>query len=288
MAFSTAILYGIIAMFGLGLNAALAKFPVMKIGGVKTIFFRNALTSLLLFLMFLPFIGMTNFSPAYILIAFAIALVGYIPLATFYKAMKVGKMGVVSPVANSSIVFTVLFATVFFGEVLSFAQMSSILLIVAGIVLISLNFRELKNSSLFKISSGIPYALISCLLWGVVFFLLKIPVTVLGPFLTALMLELGSFILAGVNLAISRAHFKLPGKQVMIHIFLVALFGSIGSLFYSMGIASAGVSIVAALAFSNPWIAALYGKIVYRDSLRPLQYIGILLALTGMLMISLF
>ncbi len=288
MPVSLGIIFGLIAMLGLGLNAALAKVPVLKIGGRKTIFFRNACTSLLLFILLLPSVPVTNFSLAYILIAFFIAFIGYIPLLTFYKALKLGKVGVVTPISNSSVVFTILFSIIFFREYMSLTRLSSILLIIMGIIMISLNFKDMKNSQLFKISSGIPYALITCLLWGVVFFLFKIPVMVLGPILTSFIVEFGIMILSGISLAISKIRFSVPDKRILIHIFFVALFGSVGNLFFNMGIEIADVSIVAALTFSNPWIATLYGKFVYKEKLTIPQYVAILLILTGIVLMSYF
>ena len=288
MAVSLGIVFGIIAMLGLGFNAALAKFPVMRIGPRRTVFFRNMGTSLLLFISMLAFIHTSAFSPLFIFIAFLISFLGYIPLFTFYKALRLGKMGVIAPVSNSAVVFTVLFSVIFFMEQLTLIQVSSILLIIVGIILISVDFKDIRRSQLLKVSSGVPYALITCFLWGLVFFLFKIPVMVIGPIMTAFMVEFGGLIFSGAHMAVLKESFRIPDRRIMKYIVFVSLFGTAGTLFFNLGVQVADVSIVAALTFANPWIATVYGRIVDKDTLKPAQYLAIVLILVGIVIISYF
>lgn len=288
MILSTSIIFGIIAMFGYGLSNAISQVPSKAIGSRRTIFFRNTFVSILLLFILLFFLKGANFNIKYILIAFGISLIGYIPLVTFYEALKVGKVGIISPIANSSVIFTIIFSTIFFNEFLSSIQIISIILIIAGIILTALNFKDIKDSHLFKISSGIPYALITCFLWGVVFFLFKIPVMILGPILTSFIIEFGVFIFNGINLGISKISFSIPDKKILLYIFFVAFFGALGTLFFNLGIKTSYVSIVAALSFANPLVAMLYGKFIYKEKLNPQQWVSIALILMGIITISYF
>lgn len=288
MALIEGIVFGLIAMLGLGLNNAISRVPVRAIGSTKSVFFRNFFISLMLFIVVLIFFSESNFSLDFVLIAFFISFIGYLPLFTFYKALKVADVGVVAPIGNSAVIFTVLFSVIFFQEVLTITQIFSLFLIVLGIILISVNFRNWKSSDLFKFSSGIPFALVSCFLWGLVFFLFKIPVTVLGPILTAFIIEFGIFIFSGIHLKISSESFALPEKRILKQLFLVGLFGAIGGVAYNIGIKFAEVSIVAALAFSAPLVATIYGKVVYKEQLRAVQYGAIALILAGIILISIF
>jgi len=286
MNLSTGIIFGLIAMIGFGLSNAMSQTPSRKIGSRRTILFRNIFVSILLLITLLFFLKDSSFDLKYILIAFSISFIGYIPLATFLKGLKVGKVGIVSPIANSSVIFTVILSIVFFNESLSPEQIASIILIVIGIILISLNFKDLKKSNLFKISSGIPYALTSCFLWGIVFFLFKIPVTVLGPILTSFIIEFGILIFNAISLKISKISFSIPEKKTLLHILIIAFFGTLGTLFFNLGIAVSDVSIVAAITFSSPLVAVLYGKFVYKEKLEIQQWIAIAVILVGVLAVS--
>lgn len=286
MDFSMGVVFGLAAMAGFGLHTAISQGPVRSVGSVRTIFFRNIFTSAILLLGVLFYKEHAMLSFKYAGIALAISFAGYIPLVTFYRALDAGKVGVVTPIANSSVIFTVMFSMLFFGESLSGVQMISVLLIVLGIALISVDFRDFSNSSLFSMRSGVPYALVTSVLWGLVFFLFKIPVDVLGPILTAFLTEAGIMIFAAMNMGISRIRFSVPGRRDMRQIFAASFFGALGALFYNYGITAAEVSIVAALTFANPLVSTAYAKIVYKEKLSALQYGAIVLMIAGIIMIS--
>ncbi len=282
------IVFGLLAMLGYGLSTAVAQVPVKNLGTLRVVFFRGIFASSMLFLGVLFFWGECVFSPVYILLALAISFVGYGGLICFYKALKVGHIGVVTPIANSSIVFTVLLSVLFFAESLGSVQVFSIGLIVCGIVLISVDFRHLRNSCVFDKSSGVVYALVTCLLWGVAFFLFKIPVNVLGPILSSFVIEAGNLIYSGMSLKFSGKDFGFPRGKNMKYIFFVALFGALGTLAFNYGVDVADVSIVAALTFANPLVAAVYARVVYKEKLRGLQYFAMALILFGIVLISYF
>ncbi|MFH1432910.1 MAG: EamA family transporter [archaeon] len=288
MDLSLGIVFGLIAMAGFGLHTAISQVPIRSVGIVRTIFFRNIFTSSILLAGVLLFQQHATLSLKYVGIALAISFMGYIPLVMFFKALNSGKVGVVTPIANSSVIFTILFSILFFGESLSGVQTLSIALIVLGIVLISVDFGGLKNSMLLKVSSGVPYALVTSVLWGVVFFLFKIPVDVLGPILTAFVTEFGIMIFAAANMGLMRMKFTVPDKKDIRYIGIASFFGAIGALAYNYGITFADVSIVAALTFANPLVSTLYAKIVYREKLCTLQYLAILLMIAGIVLISYF
>ena len=281
------IIFGLIAMVSWGLSNGISQVPIRRIGSGKTIFYRNIFTSSLLLLGLLLFLGDATFSLPFIALTFGLSLLAYIPLVTFFKALQVGKVGVIAPIANSGVIFTIIFSMIFFKETLTQLQGLSIALIIIGIILISINFKDIRKSHLFALASGIPLALISSFLWGLVFFLFKIPVVILGPILTSFIIEFGILIFSSANLKISRRSFQLREKSMLPYLFAVGLFGALALLSFNLGIRTAPVSIVAPLAFANPLVATLYGGIIYKEKLTFQQYFAILVILAGIVLISL-
>lgn len=161
MDISQGVLFGLLAMIGFGMSNALSRVPSQNLGGIKTIFYRGIGLNIVLFIILIFFFpkGVTWQG---IGIASAIAIFSYLPIMFFYKGLALGKVGIISPIANSSAIITVLLAIVFFKESLNLWQAVSGVFIVLGIVLISINFKDLKNSNLFIISSGVPFALAAC------------------------------------------------------------------------------------------------------------------------------
>ena len=162
----------------------------------------------------------------------------------------------------------------------------AIVVVLIGIVLISIDFKDLKNSKVKKLAAGVPLAVLTCALWGLVYFLLKIPVNVIGPVLTSLILEAGIMIWSWIHLRIKKEPVRLPDKKTLLIVCGVAILTALGTLCYNLGIEIAAVSIVVALGFSSPLVATIYGRLVYKEKLGMIQYFGILVVLFGVMAIA--
>lgn len=285
MDISQGVLFGLLAMIGFGMSNALSRIPSQNLGGIKTIFYRGIGVNVLQFIILIFFFpsGITWFGMG---MASAIAIASYLPIMFFYKGLNLGKVGLISPVANSSAIVTILLAVFIFKESLNSWQVISGILIVVGIILLSINFREIKNSHLFKISSGVPFALAACVGWGIFFFLLKYPVTLIGPILTSVIVEFFILVISALHLKATKADFSLPSGYAKYFI-PIALFSVLGPLAYNFGIKTSAVSLVAMLYMANPLLATIYARIVYKEKLSIQQYAAICVIIIGVVGISL-
>ncbi|OGK16564.1 hypothetical protein A3H80_02840 [Candidatus Roizmanbacteria bacterium RIFCSPLOWO2_02_FULL_37_19] len=284
---STGIFFGLVSMIGFGINNAMAQSISKKYGSLGAIIYRNAIIVMLLFITTLFYYSGNKFPLYHILFSVGIAFVGYVSLVSFMHAVKIGKIGVVVPIANSSSIFTVLFAVLFFSEILTLNKLIAIAIIITGVVLISVNIKDFKRSELFVLSSGIPYAFLTMILWGLVFALFRIPVKSLGPFFTTLIIELSILIFSCVHLfLIKKESLKKPVKSMIPSLLMFGLFGYLGSLFFNLGIQVAEVSIVAPIAFSAPAISVLYARLVYKEKLLLRQYIAVVCIIFGIIFMS--
>ncbi len=286
---STAILLWLLSMLGFAFSTAFIKPASEKFWPNKTVIYQKFLTTIFFLLSLLFFLNTTTFDRKYIGIAFLIAFLGYIPFASFIKGITIWKIGLISPISNSSVIFTVFFSLLFFNEQLSSRQLISIAWILLGIIISSINFQDFQASEIFKKSSGIIYALIACIGRGLVFALFHIPVNHLWPILTGVIIEWGIFLLS------SLLHRKLLTKQSIQQdyksknikwILFSALALTIGSIFYFIGIKTYSSSIIYAITSINPAIILLYGKFVYKENLTLQQYIGIAIMISGIIALS--
>ncbi len=290
MALSTGILFGLLAFIGYGLSDAVVAVPVRAMDMRRLIFYRNLIIASLLLLAVLLFGAWPTVSALWWFLGIGIVLFGFIPLATYYIAIQRGKLGIIAPIAKSSLLVTVLLAVVFLGESLTVMQTIALCLILFGIILLSVKFDDFKNSDLFSLRHGVPFALLSCLGWGVVFFLFKFITVHFGPLFSALLVESG--VLAGATLCLLAAPkerkrlWHLPSGRILTHIIIIAVTTLIGTTSYMYGVSLAPVSIVTALAFSSPIVAVLYGRIALKEQLRPLQYVAGVLVVAGIIMIA--
>src|SRR5210317_1127762 len=72
----------------------------------------------------------------------------------FFKGFEMGNVSIVAATMNLWAVFTMLFAFIFMGQRLSTMQTLGVFMIISGVTLASLNWREIKNHS-FKLSLGV-------------------------------------------------------------------------------------------------------------------------------------
>lgn len=284
---SLGIIYAIISMVGFGLANTVSKIAIKDIGAKQTIFWRNLITSLGFLIVFLLFSSQYQLTLIYFIVAILIGVLGFIPFYLFYKAQNIGKLGIINPIANSYMLFTVIFSVIFFGENLTLIQIFSIIVILIGLILISINFNDIKNSELIDMKKGIPLAFISCLLWGLTFTLFKIPVNLIGPILTSLIVDFIGFLLVMSLLYSRKEKFVKPTKSTLFSLFIVGIGGFLGLLFFNLGIKISNVSLISAISSTNPIIAVIFGGIYYNEKLRKLQYLGILIVLIGIILITL-
>jgi len=283
---SLGILFGLIALLTNGFAGALAKVPVKALGVNKLIFYRTVFNSSLLLIVLLFTLSQSNFSLKYVLITVAVAIFGYLPMFFFYKAMALGKVGVISPVASANSIVAVLLSIIFLNESLNGLQYISILFIIFGVILISTNFKEFERSSLFKVSSGIPYALLAALGWGIWSVLVKAPTQVLGPFFTSFIIETVGLVMAFLLIRGSKEGVKIKDKSILLTVIPISIFMVIWSLAYYQGIRISNVSILVPLSSASPLIVALYGKFKYKEVLSTQQYVGIGVILLSVIMLS--
>ncbi len=62
---------------------------------------------------------------------------GFLGLLVYYKAIKVGEVSIVAPIAASSPLFSTLLAVAFLGENLTLSKLAGSILVIVGIVLLS-------------------------------------------------------------------------------------------------------------------------------------------------------
>lgn len=281
------VIFGIAALLFGGLANALAKRPAVNNNPNKIIFYRNIFNSFLLLIILLFTLNQTTFAFKYILFAVGLSIFGYVPMYYFYKAAAIGKIGIVSPVSSGNTIVALLLAFLFLNERITILQTISIMIVICGIILISIDLKAIKKSEIFKVSSGVPYALIAAVGWGIWYVLAKIPTMALGPFLTSFIIEFISIFVALFLIIKSKDNLKLHSKGTLWQIVPISVCMVLWSLSYYQGIKIANVSVIVTIASASPLVVVLLGKLFYKEKLAAKQYLAILLIIAGILSLAL-
>jgi bacterial/archaeal transporter family protein len=286
MAISLGVIFGLISMVGFGLSNAISKIPSTKIGSRRTIFYRNAIMSLVLFIILLFFISESVFSLPYVIYVVIIAFIGYFQLALRLKAVQYEKVGLVTSVSKVSIIIAVLLSVIFYNERLSLLKILAIILVTIGILGISLKINEIRRLRFVLNSKAILLALISAIMGGFTIFLFKVPIMVIGPFLAAFLLEFFIFTFSFTHLKLTKSVIKFPSKKVFYSIIIMSLLGVVGMLFMTMGLKVTDVTIVVSLSLASPFVTTLYGRLVFKEKLNFIQYVSMIFIFMGVIIVS--
>ena len=287
------ITFWIIAMLCFGSWNAFTKKALEKISPKQLTFYRGIVTSIffLIWIFFLNF--QINFERKFVLIAILLGIVWYIPLLFFYKAVRIWKIWIISPIANSYFIWTVLFSILFLWEKIWWLQILSILIIIFWVILTSINFKDWKNSDVFKLSSWIPFALLTCIWRWLFFFLSKYPINILWPILTWFIMEFVIMFSSFVHMKINKEKVEITEKNIWtqkksrLYIFLIWFFGAVWVFSFNIWITKYNVSLISSIVWASPIIPIIFSKFFYKEHIKKSQYVAVWIILIWLILISL-
>lgn len=232
--------------------------------------------------------GFTMPSADTFIVLFFVGLIGALALLSFYKALETGSAAIVSPIANSASMVTILLSIYFFNEKLSFLQLFGAFFVIAGIFLVSFKYEDVKKLN-FKIAEkGIIFALLTFFGWGVYAFLLKPVVNDVGPILSAFYTESAVMIFSiiiffGKLTGKRKLKFKKNGIK---DLSLSAAAIAIAVLLFSFGIKDNSVSLMSALTGTKPLFVLALSTFFLKEKTELNQKIGVFLSVFGVMLMS--
>jgi drug/metabolite transporter (DMT)-like permease len=281
LALLSSLLWGTADFLG---GTAARRLPLPSVIGV------SQLVALLGLVPLAAAIGALDEPRGYVVPGVLAGLAGVAALAAFYRALAIGTMGIVAPVAALGVVVPIL-AGVAAGEAPSAVQVAGMAVAVLGVVLAS--GPELAGEG----RGGAPALLLaagSALGFGVVFVLLAegsggeggtlgaVVMTLLTMRLTSVVVLTGLLLATapsrGWELGVRRRDL---GLLVTIGVFDVGANGA-----FAVASQSDLISVTAVLASLYPVVTALLARQFHGERLRPVQITGVAAALAGVVLLA--
>ncbi len=146
MQYLTGITFGTVALLGYGLDNIALAFASKKYGSVRTasMFFMMVAAMSIIPAIFLFSFNNLGFYNA--LLVLVTGIVSFIAFVSFVKGFEVGNVSVVASIANGWGVITTILSILFLNERLSTLSIFEVLLIVAGVALVSFKLKSTKKS----------------------------------------------------------------------------------------------------------------------------------------------
>lgn len=285
-----AILYALMSMIFWGLALFLAAVASRKIGNVLTLFWMQIFGFVVgcFYFLFSPTNLNPQLLPQFIPVLGAIAILQAAGALAYYKGMEKGQVTLVSPLGASYSLVTALLSVIFLKEVLRFNQVAALFLIIAGMVIISMSFKDLIKNKSLQVLTGTKEGIIAMLGWGISLFLLIFPSKELGWFLPSLTFRFLIICFLLLYILYSRIPIvpktqKLPLKLLI----AIGIFDILAFFSYSLGVTSGYGSIVAPVSSASTLVTIFLGILFLKEKIGVRKIIGISTIVGGLLLISL-
>lgn len=283
-----AILFAIISYLGWGVGDLFGTVASKKIGGYSITVW-NGLFSVSLFSLYLPFAlkDLAKFTPELFLITVIAGIFSQIGFLFFYRGLEVGMPSLVGTIAGSFAAPAALISIFFFGEKINLLESLAIIAIFVGLILSTIDFRELKTRKV-SLGKGVLFGLLAALSWGIWAALLKIPADAVGWF-WPIYIGFSLFFLVFLFMKFMKIKNLSPIKtKVWKPLLASVLLVGIGEFSYNFAISKGLVSLVAPIAGSYSTLFVLLAFIFFKDRLNKQQILGIITTLVGIVLLSFF
>jgi len=178
MDLSYGLIFGIITMLSWGVADFLVASSLKKTNIYKTFIWSQIIGLLFFVIVFALFFQLPAISKYFIELILISGLLSVVSYLAFYKALQVGKLSIISPIAASWVIITVILTLVFLNESLTILHSLGVFLVILGIILASFKLHHLLKFKFTNLLSGVKYAIVALLGMGLFFYLIGILVSV--------------------------------------------------------------------------------------------------------------
>lgn len=280
------IIFAFVAALSWGISDFFSKIVVGKIGSFRLLFTivligTSAVVVYGLLFTKIPIITVNSLILSAITSAFL-----YSGTFIFFKGLQKGYASIISPVGSSWGIVTIILSIIFLGELLTTYQSLYVILIFSGIILMSVNLKEVIKKSKNKFVIGSGEAISAMVLWGIAMFLLKFVVNDLGIVWSIIIIRGISILFLFLYGKSKNLEFKFSGKYILLLLIIIGLIDTVAFLVYNLGISAEYLSLVVPVVSSYPFITLILAHLFLKERLVLNQYIGIAIILLGLTLIS--
>jgi drug/metabolite transporter (DMT)-like permease len=277
---------GTLAALAWGFADVLVTYLSRRAGFLTTLLVAHAFGVALLVVVAVGLSDLPGPSAAQLLALAGLGPVAVVAYVGFYRALELGPIAIVSPIASANGVIVVLLAVLILGESLTGLQALGILLVLGFIALAA--FEPEADAAEEDGGSGIRLALVASVAFGGYLFSLAAISEDLGWLLPILVTRsvMVAIVAAVAAKRLPRSDGSL-GRVWLLGCLAAGLLDATGYLAFNRGGEIGEVAITSAAAASYPVIPILVGLFALRERVAGHQLVGVTGVLCGMVVLSL-
>ncbi|MBW4437195.1 MAG: DMT family transporter [Pleurocapsa minor GSE-CHR-MK-17-07R] len=295
------IFLGLASAIGWGTGDFLVRGTTRKVGSYVSLFYMQffGLAFVLVYALatgeLAEGLGRFDLETSLLMIFFSVvSLTGTLLL---YNAFRVGMLAVVSPIAASYAVVTLVLSTVISGERLEGATAIGVAATIIGVILSSIEKQhtptpaqqaEIPSGRGFRLPPGVLFAIGCALIYGFIFWMQGFYITPrIGPIMSVLGLRVLAVLLMPILALRIASGLRLPDRRSGYILFAVGVLDTAAFIAASVGLTTEQVSIVTVLSsLFSAWTVLLAWAFLKERPAR-IQWIGIVLILIGIVLVTL-
>lgn len=216
-----------------------------------------------------------------------IGALGAASYLTFYRALSIGPISIVSPVVSGYAAVTVILAVIILGERLSTGALVAVVVAMLGVLLASTDLGQIRGTERVA-ALGIALAVATMILIGAFLFGIAYYTDELG-WLAPIFLGRGFATVFLLGVALRGGDRRLPGRSpgLLAAIAVIAVLDTGGYVFFSFGIRHADTSIVATASAPYAVVPIVMGVALLGERPARSQWAGVALVISGLLLLGL-
>jgi drug/metabolite transporter (DMT)-like permease len=270
----SAILGGLVAAFGWGTATLVSSRTTRMIGSQQALAW-VMVTGLVITGISAPVVeGMPSPGTGGALWAIASGLCSVLGLSMMYRALRIGKVGVVAPIGATEGAFAAVIAVVVLNEQLTRGVAVALLVVTAGIVLVTFHGRL---SDIHVRPSA--YALVAATIFGFGLVASARAGQAVGPLWTILVARLVGCLLIALPLLL-RGRLRVPPRRPL----LMAIYSGVGEVVGFVGYIAgsrSSIAVCAVIASQYAVVAAVGSYLAFGERLNRLQLTGGIVLMAG-------
>jgi len=274
---------GVLAMLGFGVADFIAKIILTYTNAIRTVLLSQA-TGTVLFLGVALSYDRAFPSLTVVCLALIAGVLSAVVMCSYYLALSLGKASVVASISSCLTAVAIVLSVWILGESFTSLQLSLIVLVFAGILLVA--FEKTKGNESSRTLS-IVLALMAALLGGGNVIIQKL-IAVSDHYLMALFLTRISMLgcLVPFTYSLTPVTGKAPSLSRNVTLSLLGLIDVSAFFAWYVGLRIGMVSIVTPVAMSSPAVTVLLAYFFLKERVRPHQRIGIAAIIIGIVLLS--
>jgi len=265
-------------------NAAVAS---RLTGAFRVVLGFNLIATVILGVIVVATGALAGFDPADLWKFVWVGALGAISYLTFYKALEIGPISILSPIISAYAAVSLILAVLVLGETLSTGQIAAVVVVMLGVLLASSDLRQVhrieRRQALGLVLAIVTVVAIGAFVFGNAYYAIDY------GWLLPIFLSRGFATVFLIAISLRNGSWRFPDRspRLLGLITLLAVVDTAGYVMFNLGAERAETSVVSAASAPYAVIPIVAGVLFLHERPAPIQWAGGVAVIAGVVLLGL-